>query len=50
MRSEPWEILTKNLLEKVLDGTRQKAIVISGMGGCGKTQPVAQFIKEYGKR
>ncbi|PVF94461.1 TPR-like protein [Serendipita vermifera] len=46
-RSEPWQMMTNNLVEKVPSGIGQKVMVISGMGGCGKTQLVAQFMKEY---
>ncbi|PVF91619.1 FabD/lysophospholipase-like protein, partial [Serendipita vermifera] len=49
-RNEPWEKMKNNFLEKVYVGSGQKVMVISGMGGCGKTQLVAQFMKEYRSR
>ncbi|PVF91616.1 FabD/lysophospholipase-like protein [Serendipita vermifera] len=49
-RNEPWQKMTSNLLEKAPIDSGQKVMVISGMGGCGKTQLVAQFMKEYKSR
>ncbi|PVF94463.1 TPR-like protein [Serendipita vermifera] len=46
-RSEPWNAMKINLIEAVSDEEGQKVMVISDMGGCGKTQLVAQFMKEY---
>jgi hypothetical protein len=42
--------MKKNLLDVVDIELGQKVMVISGMGGCGKTQLVARFMKEYRTR
>jgi hypothetical protein len=39
--------MKKTFLEEHQNQFEQKVMVISGMGGCGKTQLVAQFMKEY---
>ncbi|PVF94462.1 hypothetical protein CPB86DRAFT_765818 [Serendipita vermifera] len=49
-RNEPWEKMTSEFLKKVYVGPGQKVMVISGMGGCGKTQLIAEFMKEYRSR
>jgi hypothetical protein len=50
MRKEPWEKMIRGLISA--DGTQeiQKIMVISGMGGCGKTQPVIHFMTEFRSR
>jgi ABC-type taurine transport system ATPase subunit len=43
MRQEPWKRLMNGL---ILDNdiNSQKVVVVSGMGGCGKTQLCSKFI------
>jgi hypothetical protein len=50
MRREPWEKMMRGLLS--VDGAQevQKLMVISGMAGCGKTQLVIRFAKEFKRR
>ncbi|PVF91275.1 FabD/lysophospholipase-like protein [Serendipita vermifera] len=48
VRKEEWTIMEQKLL-----GPRMKGLnvfVISGMGGCGKTQMVSYFVQEYHNR
>jgi hypothetical protein len=49
MRRKPW----KKMREVLGDNTEeeeQRIMVISGMGGCGKTQLVIRFAKEFKRR
>jgi len=49
MRKEPWEKMKRGLLDG--DGEKkQKIMVISGMGGCGKTQLLVHFTTEFKSR
>jgi hypothetical protein len=50
MRKEPWEKMTRGLLSGDAVEEEQKIMVISGMGGCGKTQLVIRFTKEFKSR
>jgi GTPase SAR1 family protein len=48
MRREPWEKMKRGLLGD--NSEEQRIMVISGMGGCGKTQLVIRFTKEFKRR
>jgi hypothetical protein len=50
MRKEPWEKMTRGLLGNAAEEDEQRIMIISGMGGCGKTQLVIRFMKEFKKR
>ncbi|KIM30320.1 hypothetical protein M408DRAFT_324451 [Serendipita vermifera MAFF 305830] len=45
LREKPWNIITSHLV--VPSSSRQKIFPITGMGGCGKTQLVSYFLREY---
>ena len=49
MRKEPWEFVKKAILgprdNENIDGPRM--LVVTGMGGCGKTQLMLKFMKVY---
>ncbi|KIM24489.1 hypothetical protein M408DRAFT_75716, partial [Serendipita vermifera MAFF 305830] len=49
MRREPWEFIEKILLHSSNpdDADEPKILVITGIGGCGKTQLMLKFMKEY---
>ncbi|KIM23915.1 hypothetical protein M408DRAFT_319259, partial [Serendipita vermifera MAFF 305830] len=52
MRKQPWDFVEKALLgprhPKDIDGPRM--LFVTGMGGCGKTQLMLRFMKEYKSR
>jgi KaiC/GvpD/RAD55 family RecA-like ATPase len=48
MRREPWEKMKRGLLGDKSE--EQRVMAISGMGGCGKTQLVIHFAKEFKPR
>jgi GTPase SAR1 family protein len=50
MRKEPWEKMMRGLISEDTTQEEQKIMVISGMGGCGKTQLVIRFTKEFKSR
>jgi tetraacyldisaccharide-1-P 4'-kinase len=50
MRREPWEKMKRGLLGDNTEEEEQRIMVISGMGGCGKTQLVIHFAKEFKRR
>jgi GTPase SAR1 family protein len=50
MRREPWEKMKRGLLGDNMEEEEQRVMVISGMGGCGKTQLVIRFAKEFKRR
>jgi GTPase SAR1 family protein len=50
MRKEPWEKMKRGLIDDDTEEEEQKIMVISGMGGCGKTQLVIRFTKEFKRR
>ncbi|PVF99297.1 hypothetical protein CPB86DRAFT_796703 [Serendipita vermifera] len=58
MRDEPWKQIVEGILpnipysEKAEPGPplEQRIMVISGLGGCGKTQLVAKLAHEYGDK
>lgn len=45
VRQEQWMAMTKQLLPVSPD--HRKILVITGMGGCGKTQMVSYFVEKY---
>ncbi|KAG8829405.1 hypothetical protein FRC17_006647 [Serendipita sp. 399] len=48
-RHEPWNIMIQALIELKSDDN-QKLLVISGLGGCGKSTLVTRFASEYQSR
>ncbi|PVG02886.1 TPR-like protein [Serendipita vermifera] len=46
MRNEPWSRLTGGILEQN-PSEEQVVIVVTGLGGCGKTQLVTKFAHDY---
>ncbi|PVF92025.1 FabD/lysophospholipase-like protein, partial [Serendipita vermifera] len=48
MRKEGWAIMEQKLLGPRMEGLN--VFVISGMGGCGKTQMVSYFVQKYHDR
>lgn len=50
-RKVPLEFLEKSVFENEKRiKTGSKRVIVTGMGGCGKTQLVRKFIEEYGDR
>ena len=48
MRKEPWDFVKKIILEpKNSEEDGPRMLVVTGMGGCGKTQLVLKFMKVY---
>jgi hypothetical protein len=45
VRQKEWVAMNEHLLPVSLD--RRKMLVITGMGGCGKTQMVSYFVETY---
>jgi hypothetical protein len=45
MRKGEWEIMNRHLV--AFPGDKRKIFVITGMGGCGKTQMVAYFVERH---
>ncbi|KIM24403.1 hypothetical protein M408DRAFT_27066 [Serendipita vermifera MAFF 305830] len=45
LRQRPWDTMVKHLV--TTPSSRQKILPITGMGGCGKTQIVSYFLREY---
>ncbi|KIM25291.1 hypothetical protein M408DRAFT_26286 [Serendipita vermifera MAFF 305830] len=43
MRKEPWEFVKKTLL----GNKRPKRLIVTGVGGCGKTQLVLNFMRKH---
>jgi hypothetical protein len=50
MRQDPWKKLTQFLDGSSTNAQNQKIMVVSGMGGCGKTQLVTKFMVEFKER
>lgn len=50
LRNQPWEMMKDGILSGDLSNEKQKILVISGMGGYGKTQLVLHFAAEYRSR
>jgi hypothetical protein len=48
VRKEGWAIMEQKLIGPKLEGPN--VFVISGMGGCGKTQMVSYFVQKYQNR
>lgn len=48
MRQEYWEMMKRHLIR--VPEAKRKIMVLSGMGGCGKTQMVAYFVEKYHSR
>ncbi|KAG8774679.1 hypothetical protein FRC15_001117 [Serendipita sp. 397] len=48
-RSGPWTILVNNLIDVECENT-QRILVVSGLGGCGKSTLVTKFAAEYQAR
>jgi Mrp family chromosome partitioning ATPase len=48
MRKKPMDALVKGLIER--DGTSQRIMVISGVGGSGKTQLALKFARDFQER
>lgn len=50
MRREPWDKLVAGMVDAEASQDGQRVLVISGMGGCGKTQLVIRFTTEHRSR
>jgi len=50
MRKEPWEKMMRGVLGDNTEEEEQEIMVIFGMGGCGKTQLIIRFAKEFRRR
>lgn len=48
MRHQYWDEMEKHLIKA--SEAERKILVLSGMGGCGKTQMVAYFVKKFHSR
>ncbi|PVF93157.1 hypothetical protein CPB86DRAFT_877372 [Serendipita vermifera] len=48
VRRDEWEVMTSHLVVKPKD--KRKVFVVTGMGGCGKTQMVAYFVEKHRKK
>lgn len=49
MRKKPWEFVETALLGEV-DSDEQRILVVTGIGGCGKTQLILKFLRVYSGR
>jgi GTPase SAR1 family protein len=49
MRKKPWEFIEKAMfdVQDVTDDDEPRMLVVTGMGGCGKTQLILKFIQVY---
>ena len=52
MRKEPWDFISKILLgpRESDDTDEPRMLFVTGIGGCGKTQLMLKFMKEYKER
>ena len=52
MRQEPWAFIEKTMLgvEDEEVPRRQKMLLVTGMGGCGKTRLILKFIEVHGDK
>ena len=52
MRNEPWKFIEKTMLGMENEGghRQQKMLLVTGMGGCGKTQLILKFIEMHGDK
>ncbi|PVF91977.1 FabD/lysophospholipase-like protein, partial [Serendipita vermifera] len=48
VRRDEWEVMTSHLVVNPED--KRKIFVITGMGGCGKTQMVAYFVEKHRRK
>jgi GTPase SAR1 family protein len=46
MRKKPWEFVEKAMFD-VRDLDKPRMLVVTGMGGCGKTQLMLKFIQVH---
>ena len=49
MRKQPWEFIEKTLVPEE-DRNASQMLVVTGMGGCGKTQLVLKFMRMHEER
>jgi GTPase SAR1 family protein len=49
MRQEPWETIERTLLgtNGTPQANGQRMLVVTGMGGCGKTQLILKFMRVH---
>jgi hypothetical protein len=49
MRRKPWEFIEKSMFDvrDDVDDDEPRMLVVTGMGGCGKTQLVLKFSQVY---
>ena len=52
MRKDPWEFIQRTMLSvpDTQGRAQQNILIITGMGGCGKTQLTRKFIDDYRDR
>jgi GTPase SAR1 family protein len=49
MRKKPWEFIEKMIfgVRDAVDADAPRMLVVTGMGGCGKTQLILKFVQVY---
>jgi GTPase SAR1 family protein len=49
MRNKPWEFIEKAMFDvrDVVNDDEPRMLVVTGMGGCGKTQLMLKFIQVH---
>jgi GTPase SAR1 family protein len=49
MRKKPWEFIEKVIfgVRDVVDADVPRMLVVTGMGGCGKTQLILKFVQVH---
>jgi GTPase SAR1 family protein len=52
MRKEPWEFIEGVILgtHDAEDPNQRRILVVTGLGGCGKTQIIRKFIQVHAAR
>ena len=52
MRKEPWAFIEKAILqsENARDLGGRRMLLVTGIGGCGKTQIIRKFIEVHSKQ